>query len=1205
MLICISFPIRKFSMSNRLIEQNVTVNQLLNSFHFSTLIIDESQVVHFANNAFYAITGLQNDDFVGKNFKQISSISLSQNKNGLYFLQFPDLDGTETSISCHAEKVNLNAEGQFYLLKFDCKTDQIQMKTLQELLNASFEALCVHKNQEVVSANLAFLEMFNYTYQEMTNLSLKDLCEENSFQEIIENIVKKHDIAYEAIASRKNGENFPVLVKGKSVKISGIEYRLVSCQDLTIEKQKDSTKLIEKNKLETIVKTQTEIISSDLNLDKLLKIIVNESSKITGGDGATIEFAFEDRMIQKARSGQASKLKTKELLIKNSLSGYCYRTGHSVLVHDAAKNEYSDQEARKILDVKSAIVVPLKYGKEVIGVLKVVAKRESAFTQEDVDTLQIMGGFIASAIRNANQFEEKQAILEKLTATLDQVRESEEQFRLLADHINDIVALHDLDGNFTFVSRSAYNVLGYNQDEVIGSSIYDFVHPEDIEDLKETIKENIFKNKSQAKIIYRFRKKNQEYTWLETIGEPILDEQNRVTKIQASSRDVSERIQTLNALLESEKRYRFITENSTDMLSIHTVDGIMSYVSPASNRVLGYKPTELVNLDPFKLCHQDDLPKLKEALREYIIKRQKVASFTYRMHRKDGDYIWIETVAKAVINDQNMVTQIQAAHRDITERKMVEQELLKAKIEAESATKMKSEFLAMMSHEIRTPMNGVIGMTGLLLETKLTSDQEEYAEAIMESGDALLTVINDILDFSKIESGKMEFDENPYELSSLIDGVFSLLSIRAKEKNIELIYFLDPELSVLLIGDSLRIRQILINLISNSIKFTSEGEIFVSVSKADKILGENEVELHFSIKDTGIGIPKDKIDRLFNPFIQVDSSTSRRYQGTGLGLAICNKLVDMMGGKIWVDSVYMEGSIFSFTLQNKISVDLDNATPAQLSESNQSLLNKRVLIFSDNPTQLHVLTMQCKNWKMQTFAVKNEQEALEKIKSGIAFDVVITNLHLPEDERVQLCNRIRGFSAGTLPFVHISSEKNQQSLGFLPTLNYHLSNPVKFSDMYKILVDLFKTLNREINVAELQNPAVELPLAERIPINILIAEDNLINQKLVTHVLSKMGYKIDIAENGIEVIQALKKKDYDLIFMDVQMPEMDGLEATSIIVNNWPRASRPVIIAMTANAMIGDKEKCIEAGMDDYMSKPIVLADIKTKIEKWGTLKLV
>ena len=245
-------------------------------------------------------------------------------------------------------------------------------------------------------------------------------------------------------------------------------------------------------------------------------------------------------------------------------------------------------------------------------------------------------------------------------------------------------------------------------------------------------------------------------------------------------------------MLESEKRYRFITENSTDMLSIHTVDGIMSYVSPASNRVLGYKPTELVNLDPFKLCHQDDLPKLKEALREYIIKRQKVASFTYRMHRKDGDYIWIETVAKAVINDQNMVTQIQAAHRDITERKMVEQELLKAKIEAESATKMKSEFLAMMSHEIRTPMNGVIGMTGLLLETKLTSDQEEYAEAIMESGDALLTVINDILDFSKIESGKMEFDENHYELSSLIDGVFSLLSIRAKEKNIELLLSL-PE----------------------------------------------------------------------------------------------------------------------------------------------------------------------------------------------------------------------------------------------------------------------------------------------------------------------------------------------------------------------------------------------------------------------------
>ncbi len=1188
-------------MNNLFKDHYNTINQLLNSFPYSALIVDEQQIVQLANHAFKIQTGLCNDIF-GKKINDLPGILLNQKSENQYSLQFNNDQGKVINLNCFSESLSLESGNKFYLLKFE-NNIEIKLEHLREVLNASFEPLCVHENFKLIGANDIFLKMIGYELHELDGLYLKDICEEKSYNAILSNIQKKINIPYEALGIRKDRTTFPVLVRGKSITFSGIEYRVVSCRDLTQEKLSEKQKLNEKTKLEAIVETQTKIISSDLNLEKLLKIIVNQSSKITGADGATIEFAENDHMVQKARTGFASKLKGKQLLINNSLSGHCFKTGKSILVHNALKNKYVNQNARTTLGSNSVIVVPLKFESEIIGVLKVISQIKAAFTEEDVETLQIMGGFIASAIRNANQYEEKQQLLEKLTDILEHVRESEEQFRLLADHINDIVALHDLDGNFTFISRSVTNVLGYKPDDLLGISVYNYIHPDDLKGLKEHIKEKIFKTKTQSKIIYRFLNKNQNYIWLESIGEPILDENNRVVKIQVSSRDVSDRIKTLNALLESEKRYRFIAENSTDMLSIHAIDGSMSYISPASNRILGYKPSELVVLDPFHLCHHEDLPILKEAMRIYIVERQKVASFTYRMKRKDGEFIWIESVAKTVLNEQNLVTQIQVAHRDITVRKQVEHELLKSKIEAESATKMKSEFLAMMSHEIRTPMNGVIGMTGLLLETKLTDSQSEYAQAIMESGDALLNVINDILDFSKIESGKMEFDENPYDLSSLIDGVFNLLKIKAKEKHIELIYFLDPDLPELLIGDSLRIRQILINLISNSIKFTSEGEIFVSVSRLANKIDSSEIELQFSIKDTGIGIPKDKIDRLFNPFIQVDSSTSRRYQGTGLGLAICNKLVDMMGGRIWVDSVYMEGSIFSFTLKNKISEKLSDVAKTQSNETNESLLNKRVLLLSDNPTQLHVLNMQCKNWKMQTYAVKNEQEAFEKSKSGISFDVVITNLHIPDEERIKLCNSIRSFSSGDLPFIHISSEKNQQSLGLFRELNYYLSNPVKYSDLYKILIDQFKITPKEVLV-EKSAQEIEKPLSERIPIKILLAEDNIINQKLVTHVLSKMGYSIDIAENGIEVIQALKKKEYDLIFMDVQMPEMDGLEATSIIVNNWPRTSRPIIVAMTANAMIGDKEKCIEAGMDDYMSKPIVLADIKTKIEKWGSLKL-
>jgi two-component system sensor histidine kinase/response regulator len=673
----------------------------------------------------------------------------------------------------------------------------------------------------------------------------------------------------------------------------------------------------------------------------------------------------------------------------------------------------------------------------------------------------------------------------------------------------------------------------------------------------------------------------------------------------------AKRKQAEEALRESRGQFEDLFEQSVDSLFIHNSSGQIIDCNAEACRSLGYSREELLQLSIEDFATNLVKPEDDESRPEGTLWQRVTASEVGKVRgvhlgehrRKDGTTFPVEVhVGSVVYNGAHVIL---ASARDITERKRAEEEMRRARDKAEEASRAKSDFLANMSHEIRTPMNGVIGMTGLLLDTDLSEEQREYAETVRFSGENLLDLVNEILDFSKIEAGRMEIETIDFDLRSAVEETIGLLAERAHAKGLELASVIEYEVPIALRGDPGRIRQVLVNLLGNAVKFTEQGEVILRVGLVEET--ENAAVVRFEIKDTGIGIDEEQHARLFRSFSQADASTTRRYGGTGLGLTISKQLVELMGGKIGVESEPGVGSTFFFSLPLKKQPESARSTPKPLTD----LSGLRVLVVDDNETNRKILHHQIISWGMKGDSVEDGQTALKILRSAVErgqrYDLAILDMQMPEMDGIELAQRIKAEPAISLTrLIMLSSigRRGNAEEARRADIEAYLTKPVRQSQLYDALATVMGTQG-DVAVPQEEKErqfVTRYSLKEakaRSRARILVAEDNQVNQKVAVKMLERLGYRADVAANGLEAVEALSRIPYSAVLMDVQMPEMDGYEATKEIRRRDGSKRHTSIIAMTANAMQGDRENALDVGMDDYVSKPVKPEELGAVLERW------
>lgn len=776
---------------------------------------------------------------------------------------------------------------------------------------------------------------------------------------------------------------------------------------------------------------------------------------------------------------------------------------------------------------------------------------------------------------------------------LDRAIAEANKLAMVASRTASAVLITDVDWRIEWANESFVRFFGFSFEEIKGRRPGDFLHGPDTNSATvRAIDVACARGEPFRGEIANYTKSG-EVRWVELDIQSIKDASGKVLGYMALQLDITERKRIQQTLALKEAEFRFIFESAPIGLSCRWVAANGTerrLVNHAHVTLLGISPEESSDPKVFQSISDPEQWEVQQELYRRL-ERREIDRFSIekRYHRFDGSIVWAELTFHRFWNADGGFQEVSALV-DLTQLKVQAAELGSAKEAAEAANRAKSQFLAMMSHEIRTPMNGVIGMTALLLDSPLTPEQRDYADTIRSSGEALLTIINDILDFSKIESGRFELEHTEFSLRPCIESALDLLAPKATEKKLDLRFETDDAVPAVVRSDPTRLRQILVNLIGNAIKFTETGDVVLSVKTTGKQLGR--VDLQFAVRDTGIGIPPEAMTRLFQSFSQVDASISRRFGGTGLGLVISKRLAEMMGGKMWVESEVGRGSTFYFLIQ----VEPVSAAwrPSNLMAKSE-LAGRKLLVVDDNATNRRTLTDAATSRGMHVTAAGNGADALGCLVKSGWFDVAVLDFEMADTDSVALAQEIRRTRGGaSLPLILLSSTRDGVNRNDL--FAAVVTKPVKPEQLFAALASVFQARSTGGAIA---NNASRTTHAAVRPERLLIAEDNPVNQKVALLIVGKLGFRADVAVNGREVIEALQREPYDIIMMDVQMPDMDGLTAAREIRRLTANgANSPWIIAVTANAMPSDREACLAAGMDDYISKPIISDQLAAALDR-------
>lgn len=752
----------------------------------------------------------------------------------------------------------------------------------------------------------------------------------------------------------------------------------------------------------------------------------------------------------------------------------------------------------------------------------------------------------------------------------------------------------DAAGKCTFINAEAQKILGWHANHLIGYQLHDVIHATHINATDPASASCKICYSINSGRVFRsedeyFKDKSGRVFPVSIVASPIFENGIIVGSV-AAFQDVTARHATDAALRQSETKQRMLLDNAADAVFVANKEERWIYVNDLALSMLGFTREELLGSSIYDLL-PIEYRKISRLRFSGKLRRDKFMRREIQLQTKSQGQVPVE-MNIALLPDGS----IYGSCRDITERKVFETALIRAKEGAESASRAKSEFLATMSHEIRTPMNGIIGMTELALDTPLSSEQRDYLEMVKLSSHALLGIINDILDFSKIESGKLVLEKIDFPLAELIATSLKTLALRADQKGLELVYNIDPRLPKILRGDPGRIRQVITNLIGNAIKFSDQGSIILELSLAHQM--GSLVEIFFSVTDTGIGIAKEKQTAIFEPFSQADASTTRKYGGTGLGLSISSSLVESMQGQLRVQSELGKGSTFYFTGNFEVAHESKANDHVIDNTKNINFRGMAVLVVDDNAVNRHFFFDTLNSWKMRTTLAASGAEALLKVRQAYdtsdRFDLIILDAYMPNMDGFTLAKQLQAegklSEAKMLMLSSAGSVDDAQRCRDAGIAGY-LKKPVAQHELQSVIVSaLIGKPSATVHYADLCQSNI---YATKNQLHILLAEDNLINQKLVLALLQKWGHTVDLAENGRLAVQRFNQNHYDVILMDMQMPEMGGIEATQLIRQLENGGTRIPIIAMTANAMADDQQRCLNAGMDHYLSKPIRTLDLR------------